>query len=172
MYINNNRIEYVKPILYSASNGYIYHHNIQKNEPEFGDLLVRVGGPAYSVGLGGGSASSKSHNDTSINNDLKAVQRGDPEMENKMYKFVKRCFEMLNENPILSIHGEGKIVKDENIDCINNCEVAFSYLDYNNTVTEEYPFNPNGSEQGIAGLSSNNGRCLGIMPHPERSIKS
>lgn len=107
MYINKHRIEYVKPILYSASNGYIYHQNIQKDEPKFGDLLVRVGGPAYSVGLGGGAASSKSQNDNNINSDLKAVQRGDPEMENKMYKFVKRCFEMIDENPILSIHDQG-----------------------------------------------------------------
>lgn len=35
-------------------------------------------------------------------------------------------------------------------------------------VTEQYPFNPNGSPEGIAALCSPNGRHLAIMPHPER----
>lgn len=34
--------------------------------------------------------------------------------------------------------------------------------------TEEYPFNPNGSADGIAALCSPNGRHLALMPHPER----
>lgn len=31
-----------------------------------------------------------------------------------------------------------------------------------------YPFNPNGSEMGIAAITSKNGRHLAMMPHPER----
>ena len=68
-----------------------------------GDLIVRVGGPAYPIGMGGGSASSKDQND---NSDLNAVQRGDPQMENKLCRFVKRCTE-LPDNPIISIHDQG-----------------------------------------------------------------
>lgn len=34
--------------------------------------------------------------------------------------------------------------------------------------TEAYPFNPNGSPEGIAALCSPDGRHLAIMPHPER----
>jgi phosphoribosylformylglycinamidine synthase len=37
-------------------------------------------------------------------------------------------------------------------------------------VTEEYPFNPNGSPEGIAGLCSPDGRHLAMMPHPERAF--
>lgn len=34
--------------------------------------------------------------------------------------------------------------------------------------TEEYPFNPNGSPDGMAALCSPDGRHLAMMPHPER----
>ncbi len=37
-------------------------------------------------------------------------------------------------------------------------------------VTEKYPFNPNGSPLGIAGIRSQDGRVLALMPHPERTI--
>lgn len=33
--------------------------------------------------------------------------------------------------------------------------------------TEEYPYNPNGSPLGIAGLCDPSGRIFGLMPHPE-----
>ena len=36
--------------------------------------------------------------------------------------------------------------------------------------TEIYPFNPNGSPEGIAGVRSKDGRVLAMMPHPERTI--
>jgi phosphoribosylformylglycinamidine synthase len=38
--------------------------------------------------------------------------------------------------------------------------------------TERYPLNPNGSPEGIAALTSPDGRHLAIMPHPERSFLS
>ena len=44
------------------------------------------------------------------------------------------------------------------------------YVDDNNTATEAYPFNPNGSPHGIAGLCSPDGRHLAMMPHPERTF--
>ncbi|KAJ5089081.1 hypothetical protein N7532_007765 [Penicillium argentinense] len=36
--------------------------------------------------------------------------------------------------------------------------------------TMRYPFNPNGSPEGIAGVRSPDGRVLAIMPHPERTV--
>lgn len=42
------------------------------------------------------------------------------------------------------------------------------YTDASGAVTEAYPFNPNGSPQGIAALCSADGRHLAMMPHPER----
>jgi phosphoribosylformylglycinamidine synthase len=40
------------------------------------------------------------------------------------------------------------------------------------TPTEIYPFNPNGSPQGITGLTSTDGRFSIMMPHPERVYRS
>ncbi|RLN06342.1 hypothetical protein BBJ28_00016035, partial [Nothophytophthora sp. Chile5] len=45
---------------------------------------------------------------------------------------------------------------------------AVRYVDDSNQPTEEYPFNPNGSPEGIAGLVSSDGRHMCLMPHPER----
>jgi phosphoribosylformylglycinamidine synthase len=42
------------------------------------------------------------------------------------------------------------------------------YVNDTNEVTQEYPFNPNGSPDGIAALCSEDGRHLAMMPHPER----
>ena len=44
------------------------------------------------------------------------------------------------------------------------------YVNDNNIPTEAYPFNPNGSPRGIAGLCSPDGRHLAMMPHPERTF--
>ena len=54
----NDRHKNILTTMYSASNGYIYQHNINKDEPIYG-LIVRVGGP-HSIGLGGGAALSRS----------------------------------------------------------------------------------------------------------------
>merc|ERR1712048_737413 len=48
--------------------------------------------------------------------------------------------------------------------------VALRFVDDQGVPTETYPFNPNGSPCGIAGLSTANGRHLALMPHPERSV--
>ena len=45
-----------------------------------------------------------------------------------------------------------------------------NYIDNNNNVTNNYPFNPNGSLDGITSICSDNGRHLAMMPHPERSF--
>jgi phosphoribosylformylglycinamidine synthase len=34
-----------------------------------------------------------------------------------------------------------------------------------------YPLNPNGSVEGIAGVTSEDGRVLILMPHPERAFR-
>ena len=42
------------------------------------------------------------------------------------------------------------------------------YVDDDGNATESYPYNPNGSPDGLAGLCSPDGRHLAMMPHPER----
>lgn len=36
----------------------------------------------------------------------------------------------------------------------------------------EYPLNPNGSTNAIAGICDRTGRVIGLMPHPERFVDS
>jgi phosphoribosylformylglycinamidine synthase len=44
------------------------------------------------------------------------------------------------------------------------------YVDDDGKATEAYPFNPNGSADGLAGLCTPDGRHLAMMPHPERAF--
>jgi phosphoribosylformylglycinamidine synthase len=70
-------------------------------------LIVQVGGPAYGIGLSGGSASSKLQGENVEELDFNAVQRGDAEMEQKMNRVIRACIEMGENNPIISIHDQG-----------------------------------------------------------------
>jgi phosphoribosylformylglycinamidine synthase len=70
-------------------------------------------------------------------------------------------------------HGEGRAYfPDEKIlEKIEGNNLApIRYVDDNNEITMKYPFNPNGSAYGIAGLCSSDGRHLAVMPHPERTF--
>jgi phosphoribosylformylglycinamidine synthase len=98
------KLSFRKPIMFTGGLGHIYHENLYKEKVKPGLMIIRAGGPTYRIGLGGGSASSR----TEANKDLdyQAVQRGDPEMENRLTRFVSRCAK-LTKNPILSIHDQG-----------------------------------------------------------------
>jgi len=47
-----------------------------------------------------------------------------------------------------------------------------SPLNGKSTATETYPFNPNGSPQGVTGLTTTDGRFSIMMPHPERVFRA
>jgi len=106
---NGERREYIKPIMFSAGFGQIDHTNLEKTEGDIGMLVVKIGGPAYRIGMGGGAASSKAGGEDEANAslDFNAVQRGDAEMSNKLNRVVKACVELMDKNPILSIHDQG-----------------------------------------------------------------
>ncbi|MBU4485462.1 MAG: phosphoribosylformylglycinamidine synthase subunit PurQ [Candidatus Delongbacteria bacterium] len=73
---------------------------------------------------------------------------------------------------IQSAHAEGKLLtlSDSEFDKLFEKNlVAFQYIDPFGKPTEEYPFNPNGSPRGVAGLIDITGNALGMMPHPERN---
>ncbi len=70
-------------------------------------------------------------------------------------------------------HGEGKVVMaDEQTreQIVSGGFVAFKYVDENGN-EGDYPVNPNGSTDAIAGLTDATGRVLGLMPHPERYVR-
>ncbi|GIY08435.1 phosphoribosylformylglycinamidine synthase [Caerostris extrusa] len=55
---NNERREYIKPIMFTGGIGSIDEKLIKKKDPEPGMLVVKIGGPVYRIGVGGGAASS------------------------------------------------------------------------------------------------------------------
>jgi phosphoribosylformylglycinamidine synthase len=50
--------------------------------------------------------------------------------------------------------------------------VTMRYVDNTGKPSETYPLNPNGSPQGITGLTTPDGRFSIMMPHPERVFRS
>ena len=98
--------EYLKPIMFSAGVGSIVKSNVKKMLPERGDLVVRLGGPAYKIGLGGGFNSSIDNTSKMTTQSKDAVQRGDPQMENKLNRVIQTLSESI-PNPIKSIHDQG-----------------------------------------------------------------
>ena len=46
------------------------------------------------------------------------------------------------------------------------------FVDNRGKVTEIYPLNPSGSPQGIAGVTTPDGRFTILMPHPERGFRA
>jgi len=68
-------------------------------------------------------------------------------------------------------HGEGKFVAAspsllDRIELKRLAVFKYSLSDYS-AATMEFPLNPNGSENAIAGICDETGRLMGLMPHPE-----
>lgn len=75
--------------------------------------------------------------------------------------------------PIVVAHGEGRATfaaQSSPEQLQNDGLIAMRYVDNYKRPTERYPFNPNGSPNGITGVRSPDGRVLAMMPHPERTI--
>jgi phosphoribosylformylglycinamidine synthase len=73
--------------------------------------------------------------------------------------------------PIVVAHGEGRAQFSDTralADCEASGAVVLRYLENDLSVAERYPANPNGSPNGITGLTSMDGRATIMMPHPER----
>jgi phosphoribosylformylglycinamidine synthase len=71
--------------------------------------------------------------------------------------------------PIVVSHGEGRAVFTGNP---KQAAVALRYVDNRGAVATTYPFNPNGSPDGIAGVTTADGRFTVMMPHPERIFRT
>ena len=75
--------------------------------------------------------------------------------------------------PVVISHGEGRAdfaLHGGNISA--DLGIALQYVDGQNQVTQTYPLNPNGSPQGIAGVTNADGRVTIMMPHPERVYRA
>jgi phosphoribosylformylglycinamidine synthase len=71
--------------------------------------------------------------------------------------------------PVALAHGEG-LAEFRNAAQLAAAQsyVALRFVDPRGRATETYPHNPNGSPQGITGLTTADGRFTILMPHPER----
>lgn len=104
---NSITFGYHKPIMLAGGLGNIRTAHIEKHAIRPGDLLIVLGGPAMLIGLGGGAASSQSGNRTNTELDFASVQRDNAEMERRAQEVIDRCWQLGDQNPILSIHDVG-----------------------------------------------------------------
>ncbi|MDD3448948.1 MAG: phosphoribosylformylglycinamidine synthase subunit PurQ, partial [Gammaproteobacteria bacterium] len=77
--------------------------------------------------------------------------------------------------PIAVAHGEGRAEFRAAADLARAREsglVALRYVDNRGRATERYPANPNGSPEGVTGMTTADGRFTIMMPHPERVFRS
>ncbi|MFQ6005022.1 MAG: phosphoribosylformylglycinamidine synthase [Woeseia sp.] len=75
--------------------------------------------------------------------------------------------------PIATSHGEGRATFVNETDRhVAESLVALRYIDNYGGVARSYPGNPNGSVDGICGLSNESGRVTIMMPHPERVCRT
>ena len=76
--------------------------------------------------------------------------------------------------PVAVAHGEGRAsFKEGALQSLSkHNQVAVQFTDNKGAVASSYPLNPNGSPEGITGLTSRDGRATIMMPHPERVFRS
>jgi phosphoribosylformylglycinamidine synthase len=75
--------------------------------------------------------------------------------------------------PIASAHGEGhaKFSSNSLDQLISNNQIALNFVNSIEENTETYPLNPNGSIDGVTGITAAQGRVTIMMPHPERVFR-
>jgi phosphoribosylformylglycinamidine synthase len=77
--------------------------------------------------------------------------------------------------PIPVAHGEGRVcfahtgsregLKTSGLEAVR-------YIDHEGKPTIQYPLNPNGSDEGLTGMTTHDGRATILMPHPERCYRA
>ncbi len=75
--------------------------------------------------------------------------------------------------PVVVSHGEGRAVfrERDHLETVrSNGTSVMHYVDHYGRPAEAYPANPSGTPEGIAGLTTPDGRFTVMMPHPERLI--
>jgi phosphoribosylformylglycinamidine synthase len=73
--------------------------------------------------------------------------------------------------PIAVAHGEGRADFSQRGDP-ERVIAAMRFVDPAGAPTEAYPANPNGSPGGLTAVTTADGRCTALMPHPERVFRN
>ncbi len=87
--------------------------------------------------------------------------------------------------PVVSSHAEGRAVfynnggdgnigggNGDNNGAMQNAPAVMRFVDNTGAASEAHPHNPNGSEGGLCGFTSPDGRIAALMPHPERAFRA
>jgi phosphoribosylformylglycinamidine synthase len=75
--------------------------------------------------------------------------------------------------PVPVAHGEGFArFADASSLAASRSLVALRYVDGHGAIATAYPLNPNGSPEGVAGMTTPDGRFTICMPHPERAFRT
>ncbi|MDR2259616.1 MAG: phosphoribosylformylglycinamidine synthase [Azoarcus sp.] len=98
---------YHKPIMIAGGIGSIQARQAEKPLFPPGALLIQLGGPGMSIGLGGGAASSMSTGTNAADLDFASVQRGNPEIQRRCQEVIDACWQRGAANPIIAIHDVG-----------------------------------------------------------------
>jgi phosphoribosylformylglycinamidine synthase len=72
--------------------------------------------------------------------------------------------------PVVVSHGEGRAEFAAGQG--GKALATMRYIDNRGATATTYPFNPNGSPDGIAGVTTADGRFTIMMPHPERVFRT
>lgn len=75
------------------------------------------------------------------------------------------------QTPIVVSHGEG-YADFSTTGNLKEALVGLRFVDNKGQVSEVYPYNPNGSPEGIAAVTTADGRFTAMMPHPERVFRT
>ncbi|KAJ3355388.1 hypothetical protein HDU91_005677, partial [Kappamyces sp. JEL0680] len=76
--------------------------------------------------------------------------------------------------PVAVAHGEGRAEfrsASDREQCAGLTVLKYAMNSGGVAADDAYPFNPNGSTDSIAGVTSQDGRVLILMPHPERVVR-
>jgi len=75
------------------------------------------------------------------------------------------------EIPVAIAHGEGRAMFNNGADIIK-ANIVASYINNNGERTQNYPYNPNGSQHAVAATANDEGNVMIMMPHPERVFRA
>ncbi len=98
---------WLKAVIYVSGLGAVRKEHTKKDKPEPGWKIVQIGGPAFRVGFGGGSASSHMTGEIAAGLDWDSVQRGNPEEGRKTFNVVRTCVQLGKKNPLRVVHDQG-----------------------------------------------------------------
>ena len=105
--VDGVRRGYHKPIMSAGGVGSISASQTHKIAFPAGTLLIQLGGPGMRIGMGGGAASSMDAGANAAELDFDSVQRGNPEIQRRGQEVINHCWNLGEDNPILSIHDVG-----------------------------------------------------------------